>query len=920
MDYLPHRDRDISPMFTPIPECGEMSASALLDAFAMPVAVLDARGIIVEANTAWRHDARESIGISYTQFLAAHYGNALRDAEIVQYGVREVIAGRQEGWAGECMWRGTGAGRWLAIRVRRVPGSDPLRVMVTHEDVTNRVRTQDAYRLANQIIAETGIAIVVADSLQPNLPLIYVNEAFEQMTGYPAAEILGKNIRILLKGDVRQEAVREIRNALREERRCSVVLRNYRKDGTPFWNSLVMYPIHDDAGRVTHIVAMQTDITERLRVEDELRAAKIAADDASRAKSEFLANMSHEIRTPMNGVIGMTGLLLDTELSLEQREYAETIRTSGEALLTVINDILDFSKIESGKLDLEEVPVNIRDCIESALDLLATPASQKGLDLAYQIEDDVPSSVMTDVTRLRQVVVNLLSNAIKFTQQGEVVVLVSTSKQPGGQHTLHFAVHDTGIGIPPSRMDRLFRSFSQVDASTTRRYGGTGLGLAISKRLAEMMGGTMWAESTEGNGSTFHFTISASPAPAQHRVFLQGSQPQLMGKRLLIVDDNATNRRILTLQARSWGMRAREAMSGAEALEIIERGDPFDLAVLDMQMPEMDGVTLAVEIRKHRSPAQLPLIMLTSMGRKEEGEQVRLAAFAGFLTKPVKQSHLHDILLQTLGATIIDAPTHRDTILDPQMADHHPLRILVTEDNAVNQKLALRVLEKMGYRADIAANGLEAIEAVARQSYDLILMDVQMPEMDGLEATRRICARWPRAARPRIIAMTAEAMQGDREVCLDAGMDGYISKPIQLTELVKALGETSPLGGAHIDSAATPLLDPDALAALWLVVDNDPAEMGDLIGSFFDDTPKQLAAMRVSYAANDGETLQRAAHTLKSSGAIFGAATLSAACADLEATAKTGAIADVPAMLARISSAYDATVIALEIARVSPPV
>ncbi len=844
-------------------------------------------------------------------------------------------------------------GRQMYVEVVKGPVRDPQGtingVQVMFWDVTKRKHAEDALErernLLQTLIDHIPDLIFVKDAAGK---FVVANSALLGILGAAnREEVLGKTDFDFLSRELAEKYWADDQRVIRTGR--PLIEREETTldpEGHELWLLTTKVPLQDGQNGVNGLVGIARDITNRKRAEVQLRMAKEAADAANRAKSDFLANMSHEIRTPMNAIIGMTELLLDTDLSSTQREYLRMVQESGEALLTLINDILDFSKIEAGKLELDAAPFDLRESLGDTMRSLALRAHSKGLELAFRVETKAPNWLRGDVGRLRQIIVNLVGNAIKFTQQGEVVLNVyladpdemadalpdllsseeatsdltsdgtdaeaissrdladedgehsgqrSSSRDVEGdseqEYGLHFSVSDTGIGIAPEKLELVFQEFEQADASTTRRYGGTGLGLAISSRLVGLMGGRIWAESEVGQGSTFHFTARfCQAAETQPR---KRKQPIVVGgTRVLIVDDNATNRRILIEILNSWDMRPVAAENAKQAFDLLleahREGDPFRLLLSDVNMPEIDGFVLAQWIRQDPMLAELPIVMLTSSGRP--GDNVRRANLnvAAHLMKPAKQSEIFDAIVAALGVTTAEDHAEYTESVN-RLGQARPLRVLLAEDNLVNQKLASALLTREGHQVTLAMNGREAIEAWEREAFDLILMDVQMPEIDGLEAVRRIRDRErSTGTHTPIIAMTAHAMTGDRERCLAAGMDEYVSKPIRIKQLAEKMSivlpgseSTAPLPSraaspsfarsntarSHVDSAvvATPIRDEELInwnEALEGVA-GDRELFQQLVQVFMDESATLMDELTEAMGREDLETIQKASHTLK---------------------------------------------------------
>lgn len=745
----------------------------------------------------------------------------------------------------------------------------------------------------------------------PQGRFIAVNGAMVKMLGYDSKEeVMALDIPRDLYFSP-QERTEALKVQDKPDTSATAVFRLKRKDGSEVWVEDHGRVVYDNEGRPLYNEGILRDVTERKRAEEllllyaqeiqrkntELDATLVAAEAAARAKSEFLANMSHEIRTPMNGIIGMTDLLLDTPLVAEQREYLQAVRSSADALLRIINDILDFSKIEAGKLDLENVDFDVRQVVEGVADSLAHRAAEKDLELICHVDVDVAHQLRGDPGRLRQLLVNLAGNAIKFTEKGEVVVRAEVEKKLNGAVRLRFSVRDTGIGIPPDKVHKVFESFVQADGSTTRKYGGTGLGLSISKQLAILMGGDIWVQSEVGKGSVFYFSADF-PAPVGQKPAKELAPAEIDGLRILVVDDNATNRLILLKTLQSFGCRVDsvpDGQSAVDALRAAAADDPYRLAMIDMHMPGMDGEATAKAIKGDTVIRNTPLLLLSSIGKPIQARGLVALGFTGFLSKPLKQSQLFDAIVSVLSQEQSPSPEAKVTEPKSAPAGGSCLRILVAEDNPVNQKVATAMLRKLGHEVHAVENGLEAVEAVRKQRYDLVLMDVQMPVMDGFEATATIRVWEGEKRHTPLIAMTAHAMKGDRERCLAAGMDDYVSKPVREAELRGVLWRWA----RSADAAAPPEANaepPLNLDKLWQVAMDDATFVSELITLFVSDAPKRLTRLREAIRQNDVRQIKEIAHGLRGASSSITAERLADLLLALEAMGESGRLHEAEAM------------------------
>ncbi|MBI4852114.1 MAG: response regulator [Acidobacteria bacterium] len=798
-------------------------------------------------------------------------------------------------------------GEPLAVEIMKAGASDYIpKTLINPEALSlslrNAIRTHQANlqieihqqelkreRDFNQAILDTISSLIVV--LDRNARIIKINSTCEKILEYTPEEIRLKNFQDLFSQSQfgKNQLIFDSIAQGNFPQKCEYNL--ITKNGDKRTITWVFTALLDNNNQVDYIICTGTDITERKQAELELTKAKKDAESATKAKTQFLANMSHEIRTPLTAIIGMTELLLSTNLTNEQKGYGKTIRTSSDILLSLINDILDLSKIESDKLELEENPFNLKKCIEQAIELISNKVNEKGLELIYKIDNNVPIMLLGDIVRLRQILVNLLSNAAKFTSEGEIVLSVDKVKKINSKYELHFAVKDTGIGIEKEKIDKLFKIFNQVDASVTRQYGGTGLGLAISKKLCEMMNGNIWVESSLGKGSTFHFTITVNSTTG--KLLDVYNSAVLTGKRVLVVDYNQTTCEVLVKQIENWAMEPRAATTITDVINLVQHQD-FDIAIVDLYMPQITEMSVISELHKYKK--NLPIIILAFQNQIQNINPDIRKDFTAFITKPINSHNLYDVLESFFSSHLSQSKESLQNTVK-LMAKDLPLNILLVEDNEVVQEVVGLMLSKVGYQSDLARNGLEAIQALRQKTYDLVLMDVQMPEMDGLTATkeiRRICPN----SKTYIVGMTAGAMLEDRKACLDSGMNDYVSKPLSWKDLQAILYRSKPNEISNFDENLENMVDDlDSYdnSINWQIFEqikflhsDDPEGWQELVEMFQSGSEKRLGLLKEALSSGEINNVRLLAHTLKGSSSNLGAVKMAELCYKIEKKQELG--------------------------------
>ncbi len=935
-DITRRKELEITSKETELQLLQATEAANVLNGLIAQICVVTDEGIISQSNRGWDSFVENAtgalpvscIGMNFFTVCQQLWSEQQQSTEELIAGVRDVLKGTAQEYCHDFNYKSHGTETWYACKINSFTVNSRRYAVVVLLDISWRRATENRLIKLSQAIEQSPVTVVITDAQGI---IEFVNPHFTSMTGYTAEEAIGQNPRILKSGDTKPEVFTDLWRTITTGNIWEGEFINKDKAGSLFIEQAKISPITDAQGEITHYIAVTEDVTKSREIEAQLKQAKDLAEAASRAKSSFLATMSHEIRTPMNGVLGMNAMLFETVLTPEQREYAEIVRKSGENLLTIINEILDFSKIEAGKLDLEILDFDLRMTLEDTAELLALRSEEAGLELICHIDPAIPSYLKGDPGRIRQIVTNLVCNAIKFTRKGEVVIRATLKSDQDERAAILFEVQDTGIGIPESRLSAIFDSFTQVDSSTTRNFGGTGLGLAICRQLTQLMGGEIGVASDEGKGSTFWFVLSLqkqfSQTPDLYKSMQLIGRERLVNERILVVEDNATNRILMKSLLRHWGCRydvASHAMEGFEMLlEAKRSGDPFRIAILDQEMPDMDGVELGQKIKAEPLVASTLMVMLTSIARRGDAGHLEKIGFSGYLHKPVRQDQLYECLELVLGRDI-EEKSHSNEAIPQGIITRHIIaeslrtgvRILLVEDNVINQKVAQTMLKSLGYRLDVVADGQEAVRAIQMIHYDLVLMDCQMPVMNGFEATAVI--RSGGANRENctipIIAMTANATAGDRETCVAAGMNDYLVKPVKKEILAMVIEKWLNSENLSLDAdkafksgptSELMLFDKEEILAN---MDNDTEFIRSILEDSTEALPDYFNTLQSYSLNNDCANIRNMAHTMKGVAANISAPALRETCLRLETAARQNDVDTVNEIFLELAEIIDQTI------------